>query len=174
MPKTVMELHGAKELEAALRELPKQIAKNTLSRALKKIAAPIAADAKSRAPWAPHSQKDRRKSDIHLKQMVDVTTTLSRRQRRGRIKKDTVEAFIGAKASKYAPHAVLVEFGSGPRWSKKTHAYRGVMPAKPFLRPAWEAGKDRALRELTTILRQEIEATARRLAKRAVKSGGNG
>ncbi len=42
---------------------------------------------------------------------------------------------------KIAPHAHLVEYGTGPRYQKRPKKYVGEMPAKPFFRPAVEATK---------------------------------
>ena len=39
---------------------------------------------------------------------------------------------------RYAPLAHLIEFGTAPRYQKKGR-YTGVMPARPFMRPALEA-----------------------------------
>ncbi len=41
-----------------------------------------------------------------------------------------------------APHAHLVEFGTGPRMSPR--GFRGIMPAQPFMRPAFNRNVKRA------------------------------
>ncbi|CAN5480509.1 HK97 gp10 family phage protein [soil metagenome] len=150
-----MTLTGAKELEAALRALPDRITANVVQRALMKAGEPIAADARARAPVRSGRLRDR----------ITVAKTLSKRQRRGRGKwKGAVEAFIGASPAR---HAHLVEFGTGPRVSKKTGKSSGEMPAHPFMRPAWEAGKDKLLNDLGELLWAEIERAAKSLARRA-------
>jgi HK97 gp10 family phage protein len=156
-----MELRGAKELEAALRELPKRIGKAAIRRALKKVAQPIAEDAKARVAV----------SSGRLQRRIQVATTLSKRQRRSRARgadPNRVDVYIGAAPAR---HAHLVEFGSGPRRHKKTRKSVGTMPAQPFLRPAWDAGKHQALDQLERLLWQEIDKAARALRRRLAKAG---
>jgi hypothetical protein len=43
------------------------------------------------------------------------------------------------------------------------------MPARPFMRPAWEAGKMRALGAFGRLLWVEIEKAAKRLARKQAK-----
>ena len=72
-----------------------------------------------------------------------------------------------------APHAHLVEFGTGPRTLKKPHyaqikgnwvmvEHTGSMPAKPFFRPAVDENKQETLKAM--MLRM-----AKRMAKEAEK-----
>jgi len=154
-----MELKGAKELEAALLELPKRVRKAAIRRALLKAAAPIAADAKGRV----------RVRQGDLQRRIQVATTLSRRQRRSRgagVQKGVVEVFLGAGPSR---EAHLVEFGTGQR-RHKDGSSTGAARAFPFMRPAWEAGKMRALEEFGRMLWLEIEAAAKRVAARALRA----
>lgn len=156
-----MKLEGAKELEAALRELPHRLQKSTIRRALIKAGEPIVADARSRVPV----------ESGRLQRVIQIATRLSRRQRRTRAKganKGQVDVYIGAAPARYAH---LVEFGSGPRRTK-TGKSTGQMPAHPFLRPAWEAGKVKALQDFSRLLWIEIEKSAKRLAKRKAKKAG--
>lgn len=53
-------------------------------------------------------------------------------------------------------HATLVEFGSGPRVSKKTGRALGSMPATPFLRPAFDAEQESIVRDVRAALLAEI------------------
>lgn len=153
-----MKLIGAKDLERALLALPERLQKSTIDRALLRVGAPIAADAKGRVNRAGG------KPDVADK--IIVSKNLSRRQRRGQTKEDgTRTIYIGVRP---APHAHLIEFGTGPRYTK-AGAYRGSMPAAPFMRPAWDGGWRPALDDLGKILGEEIEKSARRLAKRQAK-----
>jgi HK97 gp10 family phage protein len=152
------ELHGAKELEAALNALPKRIGKAAVRRALLKAGKPIAADAAARV--AVRSGK--------LKRTIRVSTQLSKRQRRGRARgavKGRVDVYIGAGPSR---HAHLVEFGTAPR-QQRNGKQVGAVAAQPFMRPAWEAGKGRALNSFSKMLWEEIEKAVKRLAKKAAK-----
>ena len=66
---------------------------------------------------------------------------------------------IAAVDRKKAPHAYMVEHGTGERIGKRGK-YRGRrfgrMPAQPFMRPAWNENKERVLqgiaRDLGTLL----------------------
>lgn len=159
-----MKLTGARELEAALRELPKRIGKAAIKRALMKAAAPIEQDAKARAAGTKPALGERG---------VSVSTKLSRRQKRGRrVDKNTVEVFIGAHSARRGL-AHLIEFGTGPRRHKSGKS-TGSMPARPFMRPAWESGKRQALNTIGAELWTEVEKAAKRLAKRRAKAAAGG
>lgn len=151
-------LQGAKELEAALRALPNNIAKNVVTRSLKEVAQPIASDAESRTRVGTDSDNPGR-----LKRGVAVGTKLSKRQRKLRKKTPgEIVVFVGAPA---VQEATTEEFGTGPRMTD-SGKYTGQVAAHPFMRPAWEAGKARAFTQLASVLRKRIEAAARRLAKK--------
>jgi HK97 gp10 family phage protein len=161
-PVVTMKLHGAKELEAALNELPKRLAKTTLRRALVKAAEPVKNDAAARAGAIRPG----------LAKSIALRPTLSRRQRKGRKKgPGEVEVFLGPSAARRGL-AHLIEFGTGPRRQRTTGRYTGVMPARPFMRPAWEAGKHGIVDRLGKILWEEIKRAADRLAKRQAKKAG--
>lgn len=151
-------LYGEAELGNAFAQLPKAVAKNVMTRILLKAGVPIAVTASRLAPRNP-----RRTRGPSLSSSIAVSTKLSRRQRRRQLKKDGAIVFIGPRV----PHAFLIEIGTGPRWQKTTQRYTGHTPAHPFMRPAWESEKNRAL----TIIREEIwielSRAARRLRKRA-------
>lgn len=152
-----MELAGAKELEAALNELPKAVGKGVLRRALIKAATPIAEDARQR---------------VHvlrgvLQRGISVSTRLSRRQKKlAGVKPGEVRVYVGASPAR---HAHLVEFGTRERFTKDGKS-SGVMPAFPFLRPAWESGKRAALDRLGKLIWAELKKAAERLAKRRAKA----
>jgi HK97 gp10 family phage protein len=151
-----MKLVGARELEANLMALPELLAKRTLARALMKVAQPIADEARTRSPQ--NFGKNMRK--------IVVAATLSRRQRKGTRKVPGVRTvYIGVRPS---PVAHLIEFGTGPRYHRSGKS-TGVMPAQPFLRPAWDNGKFKALEDFGVILGRELEKSAARLAKRNSK-----
>lgn len=65
-----------------------------------------------------------------------------------------------------SPHhrlAHLIEFGTRPRIQKKTGRYTGVMPAKPFVRPAVDQSKDTAERKVRDAIGRGVEREATRL-----------
>lgn len=152
-----MELQGAKELEEALRELPKRLAKGAIRRALLKALEPIAEDARARV----HRLRG------FILRAIGVSTVLSRRQRKQRsTMKGDIEAYVGAAPAR---HAHLLEFGTGPRQTKDGKS-TGQARAFPFLRPAWESGKAAALALFAKLLWAEIERAATRLRKRQEKA----
>jgi hypothetical protein len=160
-----LEFQGASDLEQGLRDLADSAAvKRAISKALLTAAGPTAAKARAMAP---------RKSG-EMAEGIDVSTTLSRRQRsgrgghvaaRGRFDPFAVFVYIGAHPM--GP-AVLAEFGTTQRhW--KTGKSTGAMPAHPFMRPAWEADKFQILADFAKYLWVTIEAEAKRIARKQAK-----
>lgn len=143
-------IDGLRELEAALADLPRATGRNVLRRVLKKAAAPIAADAEARAP------RDTGK----LAQDVTVASRLTRRQatQARKLGKSEIEIHIGVKRSS----GLMNEYGTVN------------MAAQPFMRPAWDAGKDGALRAIGDDLGSEIEKAAARQARKAARLAAKG
>ncbi|MCG7508873.1 HK97-gp10 family putative phage morphogenesis protein [Mesorhizobium retamae] len=139
-----VKVEGLRELEQALKQLPKANAKAVLRRTLKEAGEPIAKAARAKAP----------KFEMYLSESIDVGTKLSRRQAGLHKKQSPVEMFVGPGPD---PAAHLAEFGS-------IHG-----PAQPFMRPAWDENKDQALETIANLTWLEIEKTAARLAKKAAK-----
>jgi len=141
------ELIGAKELEAALAQLPKATAKSVLRRALTSAAKPAAAQAQALAP---------RGRTGNLQASIRISTRLNKRQ--GKLHDaQGVEVYIGAAAGKGAKgnHAHLLEFGTVK------------MAARPFLRPAWESTKEKVLAAIQTEVWAALAKSARTLARKA-------
>lgn len=137
-------IEGLKELEDALAELPKATGKNALRRMLHKAGEPIVSMAES---LAPHLKGK-------LKRSIGTGTKLSRRQRSQHKAESTVEVFAGAGA---LVQAITQEFGT------RNHA------PKPFMRPAWDANKQNALKSVRDDLEEEIEKARQRLARKAAR-----
>ena len=158
-----MEMLGARELEAALYGLGQdRLIKATLKRALLNASKPAVATAERLAP----------KGTGRMAQKIAVSTTLSRRQRRGGgYKSNPNTAYVWIGAAPRGP-GVLAEFGTGPRYHKKTRKFVGAMPAQPFLRPAWEQHKEQILSDFSKELWIQIEKSATRLARRQAKAAG--
>lgn len=164
---------GLRELDVALGELPKATARNALKRVLIKAGQPVADAASAMAP----------KDTGELSASVKVGSRISNRvgsaefaavMRAGGTKGKAVsalrgarraaagqgsfaEAYIGptkAKSKKDAIKRIVQEFGSS------------VQPGRPYLRPAWDGGKDKVLAIIKDDLGDEIIRTAKRAAKR--------
>jgi len=143
-------IEGLRELDRALGQLPKATGKNVLRRVLKEAGEPIARAARDRAP----------KLELHLYENIDVGTKLTRRQaslHRRMFKDDraSAEAFVGASD----PAGMQQEFGN------ERH------DPQPWLRPAWDATKQRALFIIEHLLWTEIDKAAKRVARKAAKAG---
>lgn len=160
-----LELQGAADLEKSLRELGDSKAiRRIIKRALLKAAEPTAKKARALA---------RRKTG-EMAEGVDVSTTLSRRQRAGRGghvaargRFDPFAAFVYIGAHPMGP-AVLQEFGTAQRHHKNGKS-TGANPAFPFMRPAWEEDKFKILKDFSDMLWVEIEKEAVRIARRQAK-----
>lgn len=153
--KFTVRIDGLKELDNALGELPKATARNTLRRVLMRIAEPMAENMRSLAPDAPRSSPRR-----DLKRSIGAGIKLSRRQaglHRKATKDDRTfaEVFVGAGA---LPHPHLQEFGTpqhGPQ---------------PFVRPVWDAWRNRIIPMIKPALWEEIDKAAKRLARKAARA----
>ena len=160
-----LDVKGWRELERALLDLKNdRTIVAVMKRAMLKAAEPMAATARRLAP------KKRR----NLEEAIDVGVRLNKRQAaqrrsRGIIKAgSTVEVYVGA--GKGGAHAVLEEFGTGPRQTKKG-AHRGAAPPHPFMRPAWEQHKHQAVRDFGVELGLEIERAGKRAARKNQRKG---
>lgn len=139
-------------MDNILAELPKATAKATVERALAVQLQPVADMANSLWPGADDTA-------------FAVSRNLKRSQQRPEVSATTVTMFVGATRS--APHAHLLEWGTEPRFHESGKFVGAVAPA-PMLAPAWEAHKEQVIRGLADALRAEIQATIARRAKRGL------
>lgn len=170
-------LEGAEELDALLRGLPIWMQREVMKPALREASKLIAKDAKARCPITsrPHTVKGvkvfkrlRKSIGYKIKQYKNSGNWVS---------------IIGPRLGRWAGyHAHLVEFGTGPRWrdppEMKGHGlkrkgrarlkgfaellgvrggYTGVMPAQPFMRPAFDENKRKAVAIVGRRARDELE-----------------
>ena len=154
-----VEVKGLRELNEALRLLPDRIAKNVLRGACGAGAAIIRKEAVARAPvytgdvTKGHPPPGTLKRAIYMKQIrersgvtkqtfyVGVRSGKKQRDKKGR----TLDAYYWS----------WVEFGTAK------------MRARPFLRPAFEAAKNRAVERIKQYLAERIPREAEKLARRA-------
>jgi len=144
-----IEVEGLAELQVALRELPDATARNVLRRVAKSVLQPIAQRAQSLAPVEVG----------RLRRSIVVSDKLTRRQKSQFQRDDPndVIMFVGAGA---LAQAHMMEFGT-----------TDISP-RPFLRPAWDGGKDKVLQSIKDQLWIEIQKAAARLARKAAKGTG--
>lgn len=154
-------IHGAKELEAVLKQLPEHMAKQVVRAALRKAAVPILDEARRLAPVGQES-KGRTRLRTTKKGKVTVANY---GKLRGELKIITVpdsksksSASVAISVGK-AYWGMFVEFGTRHQ------------AAKPFLRPAFDAKWRESLDILGRELGTMIERAAKKLAGPYAKSG---
>lgn len=143
--KEIVHIDGLREVELALKELPKATAKNILRRIARERLETVAEYARAHVPV----------DDADTKNSITVSTKLTRRQR-GLFKsegRDDVNVFMGPGNM---PQAHMTEFGT-----RKDRA-------QPFMRPAWDNNKASLYENIREDIWREIEkAVARRNRKLA-------
>jgi HK97 gp10 family phage protein len=144
MARQTFKIEGLKELDEALKELPKATARNVLLRTLKEQGQPIADAGEANAPRLSGKLAD----------SYTVGTKLSRRQKKQNKKESMVEVYVGP-----TPHAksVQTEFGNAHQ------------AAHPHLRPAWDGNVMRVLDGINRSLAEQIEKARARLARKAAR-----
>lgn len=140
-----VKIEGLREVDAALAQLPKATGRNVMRRVGVARLEPIAAAMRQNAPV---DQSD-------LKDSIAVTTKRPRRAR----KESEVEVYAGPGRH---PQAHLREFGGDGH------------PPDPYVRPAWDAGKDGLLSGLADDFWTEIDKAAKRLARKAARLAAKG
>lgn len=139
-----VKVEGLSDLLDGLRELPKATSTNVQKRALKAAADPIEQAAKDRAPVRTG----------FLRESINISSKLSPRQKASTSKESKVEIYVGPPSM---ARGIVAEFGSS---KQAPHA---------FMRPAWDAGKTRALHSIRDVLANEIEKARQRIARKAAR-----
>jgi HK97 gp10 family phage protein len=147
-----LELSGGLDLEKALMDLKTTVAKGVTTRALKKAAQPVADAAERHVPVRTGA----------LKESIEVSTRLARREKRFSSRKapDEVRVHVGAsyKLGRRGRHSHLVEFGTVNQ------------AAEPYMRPAWEETKDQLLADLAQSMRVEFDKAVARAQRKAARN----
>lgn len=169
-----VKLSGFRELEKALEQLPKAAAKSTLVRTLKKAAQPMADHAAALAPVDTGELSGsimvgtKISSKVGAKEFHEV-------MKAGGTRKEAGKARHAARAGNADTFAVVY---MGPSQAKSKRAGIKRMAQEfgtvnhaphPYMRPAWEAGKMKALEDIRRDLASEIMITAKKIgtSKRA-------
>lgn len=159
-----VKIEGLRELDDALGELPKAVARGVLRRVGLKALEPVATTAIRLAPDDPETVGD------DLKANIGVGTKLSGRQariarrdaQRGLSDQSFVEVYAGVSAHSKTPQGVQQEFGN------VNH------PPQSFMRPAWEQHKHGVLDTIAADLGDEITKAAQRAERRAARRAARG
>lgn len=142
-------MEGWKEMDRALGQLPKATARNTIKRGLKKAAVPVEEAMENTAPrltgWTGKS----------IQTSFQLNPANKRDQKREG--KAFAEIYIGTSRGS-AAH--LLEYGTFK------------MPANPWMRRSWEATKEEALVIFSVELKNEIEKSVARYARKLARAGG--
>lgn len=173
-----IKVEGLEELKDALtRQLPEALQGKALQGALKKAAALIVASARTRAPVdtgrlrrAIYSFRDRDSRKGHEARLISVRSGK-------RLKKSNRDAYYW-KFVEFGHRVAKRGAGGGERYRAASHggklkgsqagdASGKVVPPRPFLRPAFEAEKLRALDVFQKELQGEVLKVARRAAQRS-------
>lgn len=165
--KVTAKVSGLKELQKALKAMPEAAKKPILSRALTKAAKPIETEGEMKAPWLT--------GDL----AISVQTVIRDNLRN----KDAVLAVIGPAMTEYRQLKKPVPYVKGPKRGKmRTNQVGGTpgvygyfvefgtgdTPAQPFMRPAFEGNKGKALGIIKSELTAEVSKVA---AKHRVSEG---
>lgn len=159
---------GLAELDKALGELPKATARNVLKRTLDKAAQPIVESAKMYAPVDTGKLRESIIASPKIKNKVGkaeyaaamraglgkAAAGAALRQVRSAMKGlgSFAEIFVGP-SGKAVPYAHIVEFGSVKD------------SPQPYMRPAWEGERQKALEIIKAELGGEIIKAAKRVAR---------
>lgn len=142
-------IEGLADLARSLREMPQDVRRNALRSGMRAGAREIQKDAQRRAPV----DTGRMRTNVYLKRIPELVTELSEGWfvgvRMG--PKRTRDKATGAVSKDYSRDAWywrLVEFGTR------------FVPARPFMRPAFESQKEAAVAAIAARLKARIEKWA--------------
>lgn len=143
---------GGKDLEAALMNLATNAtARNVGKRALTKAAEPIAVKAKILAP----------KDEGDLEEAIKVGKAVAPYQNDGN-RGDYIAVFVGIDASVDARLVIYAEEQEDGNPARN-------LEAQPYMRPAWDSEKGKALERIAPELWADIEQTNARAARKAAR-----
>lgn len=134
-------IEGLREVEKAMEELSTAVSRRVARKALTAGGEVIAREARALVPV-----------DIgYMRESIDVSTRLTRRQRAMHRKAAPVEMFVGPND----PGAVAEEFG-----------WKDGRP-QPYMRPAWDRTRQQALNTIADVLTVEVDKAVARARKKA-------
>jgi HK97 gp10 family phage protein len=171
--KVTVKVEGLRSLKAALDELPKATARNIMLRVLKQHAEPIASAARQLAPVDTGDLK-RSIRVLARKTGGDAgKAAFAEAMRSGASRAEAGQAARAANRS--ARNAVLVLIGPGRQPQAIMQEFGTEHhPAQPFMRPAWDRYRDDLLPSIGKAMWDEIEAAARRRARKLAKAAAKG
>lgn len=163
----VVKVEGFRELDAALAELPRSFQKGVLTRTLKKAAEPIADAARGMVPV----DKGDLKASIAVSPKVKNEAgraEFAAAMRAGLGKGAAVQAMRDARRENGTKFSAVMHVGPAvPRGFHGHFVEFGTvkMGPEPFMRPAWDGEKHRALQLIKTEMSNELIKAAKRVAR---------
>lgn len=153
---------GIKELDRMLRNMTPELNNRILGAANAESAKPLIQRAKSLVP---------KKTNRLEKSIGSVKVSIRRAQEIGTVK---VGPRRGGQYKGY--HGHLVEFGTRPRpaggwYANFRNSKRTIMPASPYMRPAFERTKVEVIRSQKTFVAVKLNAFMKRSLGKAYISG---
>lgn len=173
MPDQKVRVEGLKELEDALKELPKATGKNVIRRALSNAADPFVSQAQSMAPVRSGAlERSITKSRVRLTSGSAGKKAFAEALAKGASRREAGAAAHAANAEASGnvtsglivigpgrnPQGLFQEFGTSHH------------PPQPFMRPAWEENKVPAIETIREELWSEIKKAAARLQAKAMRT----
>lgn len=141
-----LRLEGAMDIERALAGLDRAVARRASLRSMRHVLRPVASTAN--AFW-PGSSDNVFKIRTRIKRNQMGDSHLVRGP-------SIINLFVGATGGPSGtPHAHLIEFGTGPRYTR-AGAFRGSVSPNAMLQPAWDMHKDQMLPRLGEQIWEEI------------------
>ena len=141
-----VQILGLKDVEEALITAGPKLAKRSLYKALKAGSDVFVQRAKDRAPVLMEEMPERRPNE--LRDAIASQITMSRKQESG-IARTGIKHDQPNVQESPAAYGLFVEYGS-------VHNL-----AKPYMRPAWDEGKEEAARVFTEEIRRGVESLSR-------------
>lgn len=181
-----VELEGFANLEKALAGLPANIGKAVARRAIKEAGEQMADRQRALAPVDDGELRDSINVKVRSRALDGLSEygavlqaggskraasqALRKAKRQARDNGESLGNRITVTVGAAAPHAHLIEFGTKPRKHKKTGKSTGAGPAKPFIRPAFDAGLGDAVTKIGAGLEEEIAKASARIARKAARA----
>lgn len=172
--KVTVKVDGLRDLDAALGQLTKATARNTLKRVLKMAGQPIADAARLNAPFKSGELKESIQVSPKIKNAVGKAE-FAAAMRAGLGKAAAVEALREARRGTAGSFAVM---HVGPAQAKsKADAIKRIVQEfgsvkqapNPYMRPAWDAEQGVALEIIKDKMGSEIQKAAERARVRAAR-----
>lgn len=158
-------IDGLAKLNDALKQLPDNVAKNILRRSVYAGAKVIRDNARDRAPVFTGSVSEGHPPPGTLKRSIVMKqiAALSGKYRQTFF----VAVRKGKKYQKQGKKGTLSQDAYYAGWVEYGHVAKGgkSVPAHPFMRPAWDSGKDAALNAIRDSLKAGIAEESAKVAR---------